>query len=157
MSPAPSSIARASPKLPLLSGTFFRSVRSHASKVILRSPTTASKRSLCSWPDPAPVTIVSGGEKDKAAALEVFARCDLDASGTLNSNEEAKQLLTFTVYKLQDVVGAVASEGLESKAKELIDTELESNPMDFEAFWDWFVENFGEKEGLFVNVTYGSP
>ena len=96
-------------------------------------------------------------EKDKAAALEVFTRCDLDASGTLNSNEEAKQLLTFTVYKLQDVVGAVASETLESKAKELIDTELESNPMDFEAFWDWFVENFGEKEGLFVNLTYGSP
>ena len=86
-------------------------------------------------------------KKDKAEVLEIFTRCDLDASGTLNSNEEAEQLLTFAMYKLQDVIGrGVTPEVLESKTKKLIDTDLKSNPMDFETFWEWFVENFDEKD-----------
>ena len=85
-------------------------------------------------------------KNDKAEVLEIFTRCDLDASGTLNSNEEAEQLLTFAMYKLQDVIGrGVTPDVLESKTKKLIDTDLKSNPMDFETFWEWFVENVGEE------------
>lgn len=84
-------------------------------------------------------------EEHKAKARELFTRSDLDASGTLNSDDEAKQLLTFILYKLTDVVGeGMTPEVLEKKTKELIDTDLEANPLDFETFWEWFMENFGE-------------
>lgn len=83
-------------------------------------------------------------EEHRASALEVFMRSDLDSSGTLNSDEEAKQLLIFISYKLQDVVARdLTPEVLERKTAKLIEIDLKENPMDFEAFWEWFVENFG--------------
>ena len=87
-------------------------------------------------------------EEHRAKALSLFMRYDLDGSGTINSDEEASQLLLAMSYSLKDgVKGELTPELLDSKTKEIIATNLEENPLDFEAFWAWFVGAFGEDEG----------
>ena len=79
---------------------------------------------------------LEGDLRLKALATEVKA-------ATIKSGVASKEALD----KAGGVKGGVTPQLLDSKTKELIATNLEENPMDFEAFWAWFVEAFGDGEG----------
>ena len=74
-------------------------------------------------------------------------RSDVDRSGDINTRDEAKQLLTTIAFTLKDVMPVKLSpEILAGKIEELAATDLEANPMDFAAFWSWFVAAFDDKD-----------
>jgi len=88
--------------------------------------------------DQATLVVVDQGfsAEDKSTAQKLFARFDLDSSGTLNSSDEAMQLLTGLCYTLKVPISA---EALENKAGQIMGHD---DPMDFDEFWQWFVTTF---------------
>ena len=60
---------------------------------------------------------------------------------TLNSNDEAVNILTKAAGAL---LLDTTPEWVEKKIDELFEMDTEQNPMDFEAFWAWFVKSCEE-------------
>lgn len=69
--------------------------------------------------------------------LDYFTRYDLDGSGTINSNEELKQLCTNLVVKLELDMDVKTIDEYVTKAG-----NMESLCWAFDAFQEWFVKQF---------------
>lgn len=68
---------------------------------------------------------------------DYFTRYDLDGSGTINSNEELKQLCTNLVVKLELDMDVQTIDSYVNKAG-----DMTKECWEFKAFRDWYIENF---------------
>jgi len=75
----------------------------------------------------------------QADVLKMFQRYDLDGSGTINTVQEAEQLM-FNVLVTHDMT-AKAGYDRRNAASEL-SALVSERPMDFEHFWSWLESRF---------------
>jgi len=73
--------------------------------------------------------------EQKEQGRKIFARYDLDDSGTVNTSDEAMQMTTNIYFSL---CVPVSSDEVKEQLKALQD--IDEHPMDFEQYWSWLQE-----------------
>ena len=89
------------------------------------------------------VPLCGFNDEQKEAVRNIFARYDLDGSGTIYAVDEFEQLVTNATFKLAlQIPTATLNRVGEAWLAERGD--ISQHPITFEEFWEWFGANFGD-------------